>query len=109
MTTHTDQQLNNLGLSEELKVKLLEAAQEHNRSATAEVIARLEETFARDDVAEARAIRNALMVELGTVLQAGLTAAEDLDKVQSALQEAQKVLDAKLSSAHLSEEDRPRP
>ncbi|MFD1692423.1 Arc family DNA-binding protein [Azotobacter chroococcum] len=85
----------NLRLPEELKVKLMEAARDNNRSATAEIVARLEETFANEDIVEAKAARDALMVELGAVLQAGLSAAEDLNEVKNALQEAQKVLNAK--------------
>lgn len=106
--SQTDTQLNNFGLPEELKAKLMAAAKEHNQSAVAEVVARLEETFAREDIAEARAIRNALMVELSAVLQAGLTAAEDLNEVQNALQEAQKVLDVRLAASHPPGENIPK-
>ncbi|SEI90593.1 Arc family DNA-binding protein [Azotobacter beijerinckii] len=107
--SHTDTQLNNLRLPEELKVKLMEAAKENNRSAIAEIIVRLEETFTREDIIEAKASRDALLVELGTVLQTSITAAEYLNEVQSALQETQKVLDAKLAVPLPSEETKPNP
>lgn len=106
--SYTDPQLNNLRLPEELKAKLLKAAKEHNQSAIAEAIARLEETFARGDIVEARAIRNALMAELGSVLRASFTAAEDITEAQNALQEAQKILDAKLAVPMPSEETKPK-
>lgn len=105
--SHIDSHFN-LRLPDGLKVKLMAAARENNRSTTAEAIARLEETFARQDIVEAKATRDALMVELSAVLQAGLTAAEDLNEVKNALQEAQKVLDAKLAAPRPSEENKPR-
>lgn len=98
----------NLRLPEELKVKLMEAARDNNRSATAEIVARLEETFTNEDIVEAKAARDALMVELGAVLQAGLSAAEDLNEVKNALQEAQKVLNAKQAAPLPPEENKPR-
>ncbi|GAB3375288.1 Arc family DNA-binding protein [Azotobacter armeniacus] len=105
--SHTDPQFN-LRLPEELKVKLMEAAKRNNRSTTAEIIARLQETFARAVIVDAKATQDALMVELNAVLQAGLTAAVDLDELQSALQKAQKILDAKLTAAHSSKEIKPK-
>ncbi|MFB8830423.1 Arc family DNA-binding protein [Azotobacter sp. CWF10] len=105
--SHTDSHFN-LRLPDGLKVKLMAAARENNRSTTAEAIARLEETFARQDIVEAKATRDALMVELSAVLQAGLSAAENLNQVQNALQEAQKILEAKLAAPRPSEETEPR-
>ncbi|WP_349618397.1 Arc family DNA-binding protein [Azotobacter salinestris] len=105
--SHTDSHFN-LRLPDGLKAKLTAAARENNRSATAEAIARLEETFARQDIVEAKATRDALMVELSAVLQAGLSAAEDLNQVQNALQDAQKILEAKLAAPRPSDENEPR-
>jgi len=105
MSRSASQQLDNLGLPEELKIKLMEAATRNNRSAAEEVITRLEETFSREDIAEAKAARDALLVELGDVLQAGLAAADDLNEVQTSLRKAQKILDAKRAASHPSKEN----
>lgn len=105
MSRSASQQLDNLGLPEELKIKLMEAATRNNRSAAEEVITRLEETFSREDIAEAKAARDALLVELGDVLQAGLAAADDLNEVQTSLRKAQKILDAKRAASHPSQEN----
>ncbi|ACO81251.1 hypothetical protein AvCA_51750 [Azotobacter vinelandii CA] len=98
----------NLRLPKELKVKLTAAARENDRSTTTEAIARLGETFARQDIVEAKAARDALVVELSNALQAGLSAAEDLGEVRNALQEAQRVSDAKLASLRPTKENEPK-
>lgn len=99
----TDPRLNNLVLPEDLKAKLTDAARRSNRSATAEVISRLEETFSRDDIAQAKDARDALLVELSTALRDGLEAAKSLNEVQVALQKVQRLLDIKTA-----EEIKPR-
>lgn len=105
MSRSASPQLDNLGLPEELKIKLMEAATRNNRSAAEEVITRLEETFSREDIAEAKAARDALLVELGDVLQTGLAAADDLNEVQASLRKAQKILDTKRAASHPSKEN----
>lgn len=68
----------NLRWSEELKEKIAQSAKEHNRSMNADIVARLEESFEKDDAAE---------FDKGFVLQVIESQQDQINQLQKMIQD----------------------
>ena len=64
--------------SEELKEKIAQSAKEHNRSMNADIVARLEESFEKDDAAE---------FDKGFVLQVIESQQDQINQLQKMIQD----------------------